>query len=218
METNTMDRDLARDLTGAARRAGAADAKIIPASRVIVDPRVRLKCLVPPCPLSGTCRFCPPHGYSAEQTRKRVARYENALFFHVAVDRDVICRPEVGDGVRQYRVDDKGRLLVVGAYQLLVYQIVALVEKQARERGCRPAGYVAAACKELLCFLHDDCPVLARKGACRHPDLARPAMEASGMDVYKMAAGAGWDIYPIGRSLSPGDVERAMLLGLVLIN
>jgi len=218
METGTLDAAWAEDLTRIARNGGAKDAKILSTRQVIVDPRVRLKCLVPPCALSGICKFCPPYGFSPEQTQRRVDRYENALFFHVEVDRDVICNSEVGDGVREYRSDDKGRMLIVGAHQLLVFQIVALVEKRARELGCKPAGYVAAACKELLCFLHDDCPVISEKKPCRHPDLARPAMEASGMDVFRMAAGVGWDIYPIGRSLDPEDVPRGLLLGMVLIN
>ncbi len=218
METNTLDQAWAEDLTQIALKAGAGDAKIISTDQVIVDPRVRLKCLVPPCALSGICRFCPPHGFSPQQTQKRVDRYQNALFFHVEVDSDVICRSEVGDAVREYRADDKGRLLIVGAHQLLVFQIVALVEKRARQLGCKPAGYVAAACKELLCFLHDDCPVLAKKKPCRHPDLARPAMEASGMDVFRMATSVGWDIYPIGRSLDHEDVPRGILLGMILIN
>ena len=218
MEAAAMESGLERKLIRTARKAGAKEAMIISTEQVIVDPRVRLKCLAPPCPLSGMCRFCPPHGFSPEQTGKKVARYENALFFHVEVDPDVICRPEIGDAVREYRTDDKGRLMIVGAHQLLVFQIAALVEKQARKSGCRPAGYVAAACKELLCFLHEDCSVLTGKGPCRHPDLARPAMEASGMDVFRMAASVGWDIYPIGRSLNQQNVPKAMLLGLVLIN
>ncbi|MGD0549765.1 MAG: DUF2284 domain-containing protein [Candidatus Bathyarchaeia archaeon] len=40
---------------------GAADAKVIPASNVVVDERVRLKCAVPRCHLYGECVNCPPH-------------------------------------------------------------------------------------------------------------------------------------------------------------
>jgi len=218
MESKSKDETLAQDLIGIALKGGAKDAVMISTEKIIVDPRARLKCMVPPCSLSGICKFCPPYGFSPQQTRRRVNKYKNAIFFCVEVESKIIACPEVGDAVREYKADKKGRLLIVGAYQLLVFQIVALIEKRAKKLGYKPAGYVAAACKELLCFLHDDCPVVAARKPCRHPDIARPAMEASGMDVFKMAAGVGWDIYPIGRSLHPEDVPRGILLGLILID
>ena len=39
---------------------------------------------------------------------------------------------------------------------------------------------------------------------------SRPSMEAVGIDVYKMAAQAGWDIYPIG-SERPEDMPKGTL-------
>lgn len=44
------------------------------------------------------------------------------------------------------------------------------------------------------------CPVCPRcpdDGKCRHHNLARPAMEASGMDVYATAAQVGWSLAPV---------------------
>jgi hypothetical protein len=43
-------------------------------------------------------------------------------------------------------------------------------------------------------------------------------MEGMGMNVYTMAAKAGWDIYPIGQRTKPEDVPCGHRFGLVLIN
>jgi hypothetical protein len=42
-------------------------------------------------------------------------------------------------------------------------------------------------------------------------------MEGVGMNSFKMAAIAGWDIYPISASISPLAVPHGTKLGLVLI-
>jgi hypothetical protein len=42
-------------------------------------------------------------------------------------------------------------------------------------------------------------------------------MEAVGIDVYKMAAALGWDIYPIGSSAKPEDFPKGTLAGLVIV-
>jgi predicted metal-binding protein len=207
-----------QELITIAKKSGAKDAKMISTEKIIIDPRVRLKCLIPPCNMSGICINCPPYGFSHEQTKRKVNKYNNAIFFHVEVESKFIAGQDVGDAFREYNMDKKGKLLVVGAYQLLVFQIAALIEKKAKELGYKPSGYVAGSCKELLCFFHDDCSILAAQKPCRHQDISRPSMESCGMDVFKMATEVGWDIYPIGRSLNLNDVPRGILLGLVLIN
>lgn len=60
------------------------------------------------------------------------------------------------------------------------------------------------------------CEVL-RGGRCRFPLKARPSMEAVGIDVYRMVASSGWEIYPFGSDASPEDIPVANLAGLVLI-
>jgi hypothetical protein len=43
-------------------------------------------------------------------------------------------------------------------------------------------------------------------------------MEAVGIDVYKMVAAAGWDIYPIGSGAKPEDMPKGILAGLVIVH
>jgi hypothetical protein len=43
-------------------------------------------------------------------------------------------------------------------------------------------------------------------------------MEAVGMDANTMATKVGWDMYPIGQSISTEEIPYGLLLGLVLIH
>jgi hypothetical protein len=42
-------------------------------------------------------------------------------------------------------------------------------------------------------------------------------MEAVGIDVYKMVATAGWEIYPIGSNARPVDIPKGTLGGIVIV-
>jgi hypothetical protein len=42
-------------------------------------------------------------------------------------------------------------------------------------------------------------------------------MEAVGIDVYKMVALAGWDIYPIGSGAKARDIAKGTLAGIVIV-
>jgi predicted metal-binding protein len=52
---------------------------------------------------------------------------------------------------------------------------------------------------------------------CRFSLRARPSMEAVGIDVYRMVASAGWDIYPIGSNATPTDIPKGTLAGIVIV-
>jgi predicted metal-binding protein len=207
-----------RELVGLALECGAGDAVLIDAGDVLLDPRVRFKCLIPPCHMSGKCGHCPPHGYSMEETRDRLSGYRHGVFFRVPVESRYIASPLISQALIEDRMDDRGDLWGVGLSYVLIVQIAVLLEKRAREMGLRATGFTAGDCKDILCFFHSHCMALisAKKG-CRHPDLARPSMESCGMDVFTMAARAGWDAYPIGGTCRPGDVPRGALMGLVML-
>ena len=58
---------------------GATDARIISARQVVVDPRVRLKCLVPRCHLYGETPNCPPYTPEPHQMRRILEKYNYAI-------------------------------------------------------------------------------------------------------------------------------------------
>ncbi len=67
-------------------------------------------------------------------------------------------------------------------------RLLAELEKEAFLRGIYSAwGLSSGACR--LC---EDCT--NNPSGCRHPGIARPAMEACGIDVFATALEAGWDL------------------------
>jgi len=210
--------EIFEDIKQVAFKGGAKDVKMISTKDIVVDKRVRLKCMVPPCSQSGLCRHCPPHGYSVDQTRQIIEKYNSAILFSVEVENKIITGSKIGQAHRSHKLDDKGELAVLGGYFLLVFQISALIKKKAKQEGLKAHSFAASNCKEVVCYFYDDCRVLAQKKKCRHPDLSMPSMESAGMDVFKMAANAGWPIYPIGEKSCYSDVPNGLLCGLVLLS
>ncbi len=204
-------------LAAFARTRGASDAIVLATNDIILDPRVRFKCMIPKCFASGTCNHCPPHGYSLEKVATIVSGYQKAIFFRVTVPPEIIAGPHVSESLNSGLIDEDGTILTLGAYYMLVFQIVALLEKKARSLGFSARGFAAGTCRDVLCHFQPYCRVLAASGGCRHPDLSRPSMESCGMDVYTMAANVGWDVYPIGGTCRPHHIPRGSLFGLVLI-
>src|SRR4030042_144978 len=62
-----------------ALKAGATTARIIPAKRVEIDERVRLKCEVPRCAGYGQFLTCPPHVMPVETFKRILSRYKWGL-------------------------------------------------------------------------------------------------------------------------------------------
>jgi predicted metal-binding protein len=104
----------------------------------------------------------------------------------------------------------------VDAYQQM-YKMVSEVESMAFYDGHYLAfGLAAGSCRHTFCGQQQDCKAMAGE-RCRFSLLSRPSMEAVGIDVYKMVAGAGWDIYPIGSGAKPENVVKGTLAGIVIV-
>jgi predicted metal-binding protein len=202
-----------------AEKRGASDAVVIDASDVRVDPRVRLKCLIPKCYTSGACDHCPPHGYSTREVRDIVSRYRYGVFFRVMVANSVVAAENLGRNISSGEFDDQGNLYNLGGHYYLVFTILALLEREAESMGFASSfGMAAGNCRDVFCHFQPTCrKLMSSKKGCRHPDLSAPSMESCGIDAFSMAARVGWDIFPIGGSLTPGDVPHGNLLGLILV-
>ena len=181
-----------RFLVKLALEKGAADAKIIPASKVVVEDRVVLKCKVG-CNNYGKTLACPPYTPSAEEFRKIVAEYRFAMFMKFkskaeadavtlknlnAAEGDLTVLKEVKDKVANFWADwkaDKKKML----------QSVVDLEKAAMKEGYSLAlSFVSGTCQ--LC---DKCNIQTQ--ICLHPELARWSEDAVGVNVRKTAANAG---------------------------
>ncbi len=203
----TPDHILKSDLEAFKEKAfelGASMAEIIPAEWVEIDERVRLKCSVPLCPYYDKNPYCPPRGPSLDTMREAIRRYTWALLFAL----DVIPPEEFADrSIERDAVVNWGKKCL---------EIASGLETLAFARGYYLAmGLGQASCLKVLCG-QERCVVLGG-GRCPHPLQSRPSMESSGIDVFRLVTKAGWEIYPIYRSVDPKAVPRALSVGIVFV-
>ena len=183
---------------------GATQAKVIPVQEIMVDDRVPLKCQIPRCFGYGAGAHCPPHTLKPAELREVLQHYQWAVLFIKEMPPEVIVRDKA---TIKERVD---------AYQK-VFKIVSELESLAFYDGHYLAfGFGAGSCRHPFCGQQENCQALEGK-RCRFSLLARPSMEAVGIDVYQMVTQAGWDIYPIGSGAKPGDIPKGVLTGIVIV-
>lgn len=201
-------RQLQSDLARYAKLAlelGATDTRIVTTDMVLIDERVRAKCIWPKCGGYGLSAHCPPYAPPLDEVRKIISRYHLGLFIRLNVPTDEIA----GKEAREKR-------LWWPSSQIL-HEVVSKVEAEAFFNGYHLAlGFGSGSCKGFCADL--DCTAIQPGQGCRFPLKARPSMESVGMDVFTMATRAGWEVYPIGPSISPGDVPVGSKFGLVLID
>ncbi len=183
---------------------GATDAKILPSSQVIIDERVRLKCIYPKCRWYGTNANCPPHAVDLDTIRKIVKKYNFAIFYMIKAPSKDFVGPELIKRGAHFKWTKKG------------FEITSKIESAAFYDGYHLAiGFAGGPCKQVFCP-NIECSVLNGK-ECAHYLKSRSSMEGAGMDVFTMATNVGWEIYPCGRSLKPEDVPHGVRCGLILI-
>jgi predicted metal-binding protein len=187
-----------------ALKLGATKAAIIKAGDIPVDPRVTLKCQIPRCFGYGAGAHCPPNTLKPTELQELLQKFHWAVFFILDVPPEVIVRDKATIKER------------VAAYQK-VFKMVSEVESMAFYDGHYLAfGFAAGSCRHTFCGQQESCQALEGK-RCRFSLLSRPSMEAVGIDVYKMVAAQGWDIYPIGSSAKPADMPKGTLAGIVIV-
>ena len=100
------DEVLQQDLEKYRQRAlelGATDAKIITTDMVVIDERVRAKCIYPKCEWYGTSVNCPPHTIDVEQTRKIVDKFRYAIFFRLKVPTEIVAGKRTPEQLKENR-------------------------------------------------------------------------------------------------------------------
>ena len=202
------DEMLQQDLEKYRQRAvklGATDAKIISTDVILIDDRVRAKCIYPKCRAYGTNANCPPYAMDLDQVRKIVNGFKYAIFMKTEVPSELFAGQEARD---------KG---LFDPATRKNHEIVSKIEAEAFFDGYHLAlGFAGGSCKRTFCP-NTECTALIPGQSCRHSLRARSSMEGVGMDAFTMAAKVGWAIYPIGASISPSEVPYGTRLGLVLI-
>ena len=135
--------------------------------------------------------------------RKALSRYKWAVLFKNDVPAEDFA--------------DIGRYYPHGKnHQRKTDEIAAKVELLAFADGYRFAvGFGAGGCRDTLC--NGGLCQMLDSGRCPHILMARPSMEAVGIDACDLINKAGWEIYPIYRSVDAGSVPCAVSVGIVFI-
>ena len=203
---NRNQENLPRDLDRYCQYAlelGADEARVVDASKIPVEDAVAFKCRVPRCFGYQCCAQCPPHAPKPAEIRQLLKSYKHGLLFVHRVSSKLL------------KLDRNHKDRKAAFRKIL--EIVSKLESAAFYDGHYLAvGFGAGSCFSSICDPELGCSAL--KGEqCRFPLKARPSMEAVGMDVYRLIASSGWEIYPYGSNANPEDIPLANLAGLVLI-
>ena len=181
---------------------GASVATVVPAELIVADERVRMKCRFPLCSVYGRSMNCPPHTGSVEDTRNLLKLFK----YGIMIKLDVPGERVVGMAAIREGSDDLRKLS----------EVLSAVESAAFYDGYYFAtGFSSATCMAVWCK-GQECQALQGKG-CRHQAKVYASMEAVGIDVFRLAATVGWDIYPIGTSATTDMFPHASRCGLVLV-
>jgi len=157
------------------------------------------------CGYYGKNPYCPPNGPDPEFMRRALGRYRWAILYAI----EVLPVADFSDRTVQQKA---GR-----EWARKNMEIAGRIETLAFGNGYRlAAGFSQSSCRAVLCGPEDECQVLGGK-RCAHALKSRPSLEAAGVDVFRLVTRAGWDIYPIYRSVDPAIVPRALSVGIVFI-
>ncbi len=202
-----IDADL-RALCKNAKKYGASEARVMSAEQVVVDPRVRLKCMIPICTGYGVCLTCPPNVPTPEEFSRILSKYQHVILIQVPFEMDKRFVDIVSGeaSLAETRRDKEYQAVLTKNFKRLVGTIGKL-EADAQGMGYR----FAVALSGGSCKLCESCVGQASGEACRHPFEARPAMEAVGIDVVETAKNAGM-------SFEFPAKDNPVLTGLLLVD
>ena len=194
---------------------GASAAEVIPASHVVVQERVWMKCLVPRCDEAGLSPYCPPNTPQPDFMRKVFSQYQWAVVFKRDLEpiEDYVPLSETHHKELSQLWQKAGGDFFHGK----TGEIAGRLESYAQSKGYDLAmGFGIGRCRAAYCG-QAPCAVL-QGNACRHPLRSRPAPEAVGIDVFDLASKVGWDVYMI-RRIEPNlnEIPCAMSVGIVFI-
>ncbi|NLI63076.1 MAG: DUF2284 domain-containing protein [Methanosarcinaceae archaeon] len=156
-----------KSIISTAYKNGAHDAYAVSVRDIVVDERVRLKCLIPVCKHYGDL-VCPPNVPTPEEFKKYLEKYKFGVIISTVYNNPPKPKSLASS-------DDVSKEIRKKAKELS--EILLKMEAESIKMGYRfSIGLTGGSCT--YC---EECPGTGFK--CEHPYLARPSMEAVGIDV-----------------------------------
>lgn len=188
-----------KKLKASALDLGVSDAKIISTKIIPVEDEIIDFCRDPLCESYGQSFYCPPYAMKPRELRAIITDYRNALMFKIDVASKVLL--------------SKARFVEFRK----IYEIATRLEAAAIEVGfSKSKGFAAGSCKPVFCSEYQ-CQALVNGKTCRFSDMARPSMEAVGINVFKLARSVGWEIHKMADARGSESLRTGILAGIVLV-
>ena len=150
-------------------------------SDIEVEERVRLKCMIPPCPNYGRNKFCPPNLPDLDFIRKALSLYRGGVLVVLTIPYSEEIRPEV----KQHKPQNE-LMRIIGKYEKL---------------ACNNINHLAFGLTVGGCKLCADCPPAGEP--CRLPLEAHPGITGFGIDITTLARKLGIGIqWPVKTELN----------------
>ncbi len=159
------------DIVGLAKKLGIQTCLEFPPALLVPEERIRAYCLENRCGSYGNNYMCPPHTGTLEEIRTRLKNYERGVLLQYSLDIDV-------------RADRKGVIETKLDFHLKVLKMEGLMMKAGMGEVWGLIGGNCGLCR--VCRAQEKKP-------CRHPDKARPSLEAIGVDVLSLLDKLGLD-------------------------
>ncbi|MBP2133489.1 putative metal-binding protein [Methanomicrobium sp. W14] len=212
MESKKDEKDKFNFLVEEALELGAKEAKVIPASYIVVENRVALKCRSG-CINYGRKLMCPPNVPTPDEFRKIAGEYSYALLVKFGVSANVDSGTVMSiyknwldpdlDGEKKERAENFWK--EYGEESMHILPAMLELEKKAFNNGYT----LAIALANDSCRLCRECNI--KGGVCRYPSLARIPEHAMGVNMKKTSENAGMPIkFPF--------VESPDIMALLLID
>jgi len=201
-----------------ALKLGCTEAKVIPADQIVVEDRVRLRCMIG-CPTYGKNLRCPPYTPSVDSFRNILNDYSVAMVIRIKP-------PEISEILQdKYKPKNRGEDRFWDRYKdpdtaasatwsdfSEIYKSMLMVLLEV-ERAAFKQGYpLATGFFGGRCMLCEECNV--KEGVCLNPVMSRFASEAMGINLSKTAENAGIHLQFKGED----DPSQITLIAILLID
>ncbi|MHB9093984.1 MAG: DUF2284 domain-containing protein [Eubacteriales bacterium] len=146
-----------------------------------VEERVRLKCMIPPCPNYGRNKFCPPNLPDLDFIRTALSQYRGGVLVVLTIPLTEEIISEVKRHIPQNEL-----MAAIGKFEKI---------------ACANINHLSFGLTVGGCKLCDQCPPSGEP--CRHPLKAHPGITGFGIDITTIARKLGVNIqWPVESELN----------------